>query len=126
MQRHARLMLIFVMIATLAPLLLAQDTNYTPDAYTLNQSVDNSTTVIDPWAANGRLCGFINTFIKTPVFVVIFLALLLGIAIVSFGAFPEWRDHGSKLILGSVGAAVLYILGSFALRYLLQASICGL
>ena len=124
MTSRARFMLMFILAATLAPLLLAQ-TNYT-QGYTLNQTADNSTTVIDPWAPSGRLCGFINTFIKTPVFVVIFLAFLLGIAIVSFGAFPEWRDHGSKLILGSVGAAVLYILGSFALRYLLQTSICGL
>ncbi len=121
MKFPARYLLMFVLAVTLAPLVLAQN-----DSYSLNQTADTSVTVIDPWAANGRLCGFINTFIKTPVFVVIFLAFLLGIAIVSFGAFPEWRDHGSKLILGSVGAAVLYILGSFALRYLLQTSICGL
>ncbi|VVB57550.1 Uncharacterised protein [uncultured archaeon] len=122
MQSHARFMLILILTATIAPLLMAQEVNVTLNL----TSADNGTTAINPWAADGRLCGFINTFIKTPVFVVIFLAFLLGIAIVSFGAFPEWRDHGSKLILGSVGAAVLYILGTFALRYLLQTSICGL
>ena len=87
----------------------------------------NATTLtIDPWAKEGKVCTFINVFIKTPVFIIIFLVFLLGVATISGAAFPQWRNYGSKMVLGSIGAALLYIIGMAALRFLTDSNVCGL
>ena len=80
----------------------------------------------DPWAAEGKICTFINVFIKTPVMIIIFLVFLLGVATISGAAFPQWRNYGSKMLLGSIGAAILYIVGMSALKFLTGVNVCGL
>lgn len=127
MQRHAYFMFLLLAATLLLPLGLAQETNVTVDL-TQGANTTGSTVVVeDPFAANSRVCIFISQWILKLVFVVILLAFLLGVAIISFGVFPEWRDHGSKLIIGSIGAVVLYLIGLPALKFLMGVgSICGL
>ncbi|MCL6089309.1 MAG: hypothetical protein M1530_04085 [Candidatus Marsarchaeota archaeon] len=118
----------FMLLAAtmLLPLATAQETNVTVDL-TQGSNATGSVVVDDPFAADSRVCILISNWILKLVFVVILLAFLLGVAVISFGVFPEWRDHGSKLIIGSIGAVVLYLIGLPALKFLMGvSSICGL
>jgi hypothetical protein len=120
------MLLMLALSAMLIAPAIAQETNVTVN---LVQGADagSANTIDDPFAADSRVCIFITQWILKLVFVVILLAFLLGVAIISFGVFPEWRDHGSKLIIGSIGAVVLYLIGLPALKFLMGVkTICGL
>ena len=127
MQRRAYFMFMLLAAAMLLPLTLAQETNVTVDLTQGTNTTGSTVGVEDPFAADSRVCILISNWILKLVFVVILLAFLLGVAVISFGVFPEWRDHGSKLIIGSIGAVVLYLIGLPALKFLMGvSSICGL
>ncbi|MFH0926979.1 MAG: hypothetical protein V1822_00165 [Candidatus Micrarchaeota archaeon] len=83
-------------------------------------------TIDSPWTENSKICIFVREWVLKGMFLVVFLVFLTGIATISGAAFPQWRDYGSKMILGSLGAMVLYILGMQALRFFMETSICGL
>ena len=76
----------------------------------------------------------VQTPAATPVTVVlltvqtlILLVFLTGVAIISGAAFPEWRNYGSKMVLGSIGAVILYLIGLPALKFLMGVNnVCGL
>ncbi len=120
-------MLMLLAATMLLPMGLAQETNVTVNLTQGDTNSTGSTVVDDPFAADSRVCILISNWILKLVFVVILLAFLLGVAVISFGVFPEWRDHGSKLIIGSIGAVVLYLIGLPALKFLMGvSSICGL
>lgn len=126
MRCKAFMLLMLALSAMLIAPAIAQETNVTVN---LVQGADagSANTIDDPFAADSRVCIFITQWILKLVFVVILLAFLLGVAIISFGVFPEWRDHGSKLIIGSIGAVVLYLIGLPALKFLMGVkTICGL
>lgn len=94
--------------------------NGTPQVFVTISSVDS------PWGTDSKICVFIREWILKGVFIIIFLVFLLGVATISGAAFPEWRNYGSKMIMGSLGAVILYILGSSALRFFMGVSVCGL
>ncbi|MEM4196866.1 MAG: hypothetical protein QXV64_01960, partial [Candidatus Anstonellaceae archaeon] len=56
----------------------------------------------------------------------ILLVFILGVAVFSGAAFPEWRNYGVKMILGPLAAVVLYIIGISALNFFMGQPICGL
>ncbi len=101
--------------------------NDTPSLNDASASANTTAvTMNDPWAKDGKICTFINVYIKTPVMIILFLVFLLGVATISGAAFPQWRNYGSKMLLGSIGAAVLYIVGMSALQFLTGLNVCGL
>ena len=121
---------IFAMLALvfLMPVAYSQDANNT--TLGTNSTVDDSSNVTyetnplsDP---HGKICIFITDWILRAVFMVVLLVFICGVAIISGAAFPEWRNYGSKMILGSLGAVVLYIIGIAALKFLMGMSLCGL
>ncbi len=95
---------------------------------TVNLTTSNDTTLIqNPFDANSRVCIFVRDWILRAVFVIIFLVFLTGVAIISGAAFPEWRNYGSKMVLGSIGAVILYLIGLPALKFLMGVpNVCGL
>jgi hypothetical protein len=110
----------------LVPALFAQEfINTTTVNVTTNLTA--TTTIDSPFADNSRVCIFIKEWVLKSVFIVILLVFLLGVAVMAGAAFPDWRDHGSKMILGSLGAVVLYLIGLPALKFLMGVSgLCGL
>ncbi len=94
---------------------------------TVNISASNDTLIQNPFDANSRVCVFVKDWILKAVFVVILLVFLTGVAIISGAAFPEWRNYGSKMVLGSIGAVILYLIGLPALKFLMGVNnVCGL
>lgn len=79
-----------------------------------------------PWTENSKICIFVREWVLKGMFLVVFLVFLAGVATISGAAFPQWRDYGSKMILGSLGAMVLYILGMQALKFFMGTTLCGL
>lgn len=122
--------LMFLPLLALAALMLvpvagAQEANAT--ATNLTVIPTGALEIETPYAADSRICIFIREWILKTVFVVILLVFLLGVAVMSGAAFPEWRDHGSKMILGAVGAVILYLLGLPALKFLMGVqTLCGM
>ena len=115
-------------IMMLVPIAYSQDANNT--TLGANNTTDNGSDVTyetnplsDP---QGKICVFITDWILRAVFMIVLLVFITGIAIISGAAFPEWRNYGSKMILGSIGAVVLYIIGIAALKFLMGMSLCGL
>lgn len=92
----------------------------------LNVTNSTTTTVDSPFNADSRMCVFIREWILKAVFMVILLVFLLGIATFSGAAFPQWREKGGMMILGSVGAVILYLIGLPALKFLMGFTVCGL
>jgi len=87
---------------------------------------DGDNTMLSPWADDGKICFFVREWVQKGMFLVILLVFLTGVATISGAAFPEWRDYGSKMILGALGSMVLYILGLGALNLFMGVKICGL
>ena len=114
----------------MAPPALAQEAiNITSDNPSLNASAGtiSTTEIVSPFSNDSRVCIFIREWILKSVFIVILLVFLLGVAVMSGAAFPDWRDQGSKMILGSLGAVILYLIGLPALKFLMGvSSLCGL
>lgn len=112
----------------LAPAMFAQEAiNTTEVNVTSGLSTISPTDINSPFADNSRVCVFIREWILKSVFIVILLVFLLGVAVMAGAAFPEWRDHGSKMILGAVGAVILYLIGLPALKFLMGVNgLCGL
>ena len=102
-----------------------EDVNQT-DSNTQLVVVSNSQTIDSPWAENSKICIFVREWILKGLFLVVLLVFLAGVATISGAAFPEWRDYGSKMVLGSIGSMVLYIIGMQALRFFMGTTICGL
>jgi hypothetical protein len=102
-----------------------EDVNQT-DSNTQLVVVSNSQTIDSPWAENSKICIFVREWILKGMFLVVLLVFLAGVATISGAAFPEWRDYGSKMVLGSIGSMVLYIIGMQALRFFMGTTICGL
>ncbi len=94
-------------------------TNPTP-VFSSVSSVDS------PWTSDSKICVLVREYVLKTVFLIIFLIFLAGVATISGAAFPQWRNYGSQMIIGSIGAVILYIIGSSALRFLLGTSVCGL
>lgn len=93
----------------------------------INTTNDSGTTVIEsPWAEGSKICIFLKEWILKGVFAVIFLMFILGIAIMSGAAFPQWREKGGLMILGSVGAVILYYIGLPVLKLFMGSTVCGL
>lgn len=103
----------------------AQATNDTVINAQLNITSGDST-IDTPWHENSKICIFVREWVLKGMFMVVFLVFLTGVAVISGAAFPQWRDYGSKMILGSLGSMVLYILGMQALRFFMGTTICGL
>jgi len=112
----------------LTPAMFAQEAiNITEVNVTTALTGANSTEITSPFSNDSRVCIFIREWILKSVFIVILLVFLLGVAVMSGAAFPEWRDSGSKMILGAVGAVILYLIGLPALKFLMGvSSLCGL
>ena len=112
----------------LAPPVFAQEAINVTDVNVTTNLTGTTTTEIDsPFANDSRVCIFIREWILKSVFVVILLVFLLGVAVMAGAAFPDWRDHGSKMILGALGAVILYLIGLPALKFLMGvSSLCGL
>jgi hypothetical protein len=116
-------LLALVAVACLSPVVYAQELNNS----SLTASLDNTVYGQNPLSdKNGKICVFITDWILRAVFMVVLLVFLTGVAIISGAAFPEWRNYGSKMILGSIGAVFLYIIGIAALKFLMGMSLCGL
>lgn len=97
------------------------------DVSDLALTVDGEVEVIQsPWAKDSKICIFMREWIQKGMFLVIWLVFLLGVATISGAAFPDWRNYGSKMILGSIGAMILYILGMQALKFFMGTNICDL
>ncbi|MEM3361704.1 MAG: hypothetical protein QXV83_04305 [Candidatus Anstonellaceae archaeon] len=79
-----------------------------------------------PWNENSKICIFVREWILKGAFLFILLVFILGVAVFSGAAFPEWRNYGVKMILGPLAAVVLYILGISALNFFMGQPICGL
>jgi len=95
----------------------------------LNDSGGANTTAIeitDPFSPGTRLCIFVREWILKGVFLVVFLVFLVGIATFSGAAFPQWREKGGMMILGAIGAVILYLIGMPSLKFLMGISVCGL
>jgi len=116
---------IFVAILMLASFVLAQGTNDAQIDANLTITSGDST-MESPWTENSKICIFVREWILKGMFLVVFLVFLTGVAVISGAAFPQWRDYGSKMILGSIGAMVLYILGMQALKFFMGTTLCGL
>jgi len=120
-----------IFMSALAALLLicsfayAQDTNQTSLEAQLNITTGENT-IESPWTENSKICIFVREWVLKGMFLVVFLVFLTGIATISGAAFPQWRDYGSKMILGSLGSMVLYILGMQALKFFMGTTLCGL
>ncbi len=117
--------LALILAVSLTPVAFAQEVNNT----TINASGDSSSVTYEtnPLSdKNGKICVFITDWVLRAVFMVVLLVFICGVAIISGAAFPEWRNYGSKMILGSLGAVVLYIIGIAALKFLMGMSLCGL
>lgn len=110
-------------IVCLAPAVYAQGANNSSLTASIDNTVYEQNPLSDP---HGKICTFITDWILRAVFMVVLLVFLTGVAIISGAAFPEWRNYGSKMILGSIGAVFLYIIGIAALKYLMGMSLCGL
>ena len=112
----------------LSPLVFAQDANTSLDVNVTISGTTNDTTLIQsPFDANSRVCIFVREWILKAVFIIILLVFLTGVAVISGAAFPEWRNYGSRMILGSLGAVILYLIGLPALKFLMGVnSLCGL
>lgn len=126
MSRWMILSVLALMLSVLlAPAVFAQQQEVNA---TVNISASNDTGLIaNPFDANSRVCIFVRDWILKAVFVVIFLVFLTGVAIISGAAFPEWRNYGSKMVLGSIGAVILYLIGLPALKFLMGVNnLCGL
>lgn len=114
---------IFLMFS---PVLLAQSndtinvTNVTGVVLTGTENIES------PWTENSKICVFVREWILKGMFLVVLLVFLAGVATISGAAFPEWRNYGSKMIIGSLGSMVLYIIGMQALRFFMGTSVCGL
>jgi len=104
----------------------AQDVNQTQVVENLTVTSAPVEFVDSPWAQNSKICVFVREWILKGMFLVVFLVFLAGVATISGAAFPQWRDYGSKMVLGSIGAMVLYILGMQALRFFMGTTMCGL
>jgi hypothetical protein len=114
---------LFMIFLVLAPMAYMQSSNNT----TVNGIVYAGTETIDsPWSDNSKICIFVREWVLKGMFLVVILVFLAGVATISGAAFPEWRNYGSKMIIGSIGAMVLYIIGMQALKFFMGASICGL
>jgi hypothetical protein len=79
-----------------------------------------------PWAENSKICIFVREWILKGAFLFIMLVFILGVAVFSGAAFPEWRNYGTKMILGPIAAVILYVIGISALNFFMGYSICGL
>ena len=119
------LMPVFMAILIVASMTFAQDINQTQIPANLTITSGDST-IESPWTENSKICIFVREWILKGMFLVVFLVFLTGVAVISGAAFPQWRDYGSKMVLGSLGAMVLYILGMQALRFFMGTTICGL
>ena len=110
----------------LSPFVFAQSSSL--DTNVSITGVTNDTGLIqNPFDANSRVCVFVRDWILKAVFVIILLVFLTGVAIISGAAFPEWRNYGSKMVLGSIGAVILYLIGLPALKFLMGVNnVCGL
>jgi hypothetical protein len=103
------------------------DTSDTDEVSDLSLTVDGEIEVIaSPWEKDSKICIFMREWIQKGMFLVIWLVFLLGVATISGAAFPDWRNYGSKMILGSIGAMILYILGMQALKFFMGTNICDL
>ena len=92
-----------------------------------NDTSNNTQYVTSPFAdPNSTICIFLKEWVLKGVFAVIFLMFILGIAIMSGAAFPQWREKGGMMILGSVGAVILYYIGIPVLKLFMGSTICGL
>lgn len=114
---------LFAIFLMVAPIVLAQDNS------TMNASgiiVTGTQNIESPWSDNSKICVFVREWVLKGMFLVVLLVFLAGVATISGAAFPEWRNYGSKMILGSLGAMVLYIIGMQALKFFMGSSICGL
>ena len=110
-----------VLMVLLAGLPWAQDGQNTSVNLTTG-----SVQIDSPWAENSKVCILVREWILKGMFLVIFLVFIAGVATISGAAFPEWRNHGSKMIMGSLGAMILYIVGMQALKFLMGTTMCGL
>lgn len=129
MSKNLILFSIIVLAAlTMTSMLAAQEAiNTTEVNVTTGLTTTNSTEITSPFSNDSRVCIFIREWILKSVFIVILLVFLLGVAVMSGAAFPDWRDHGSKMILGAVGSVILYLIGLPALKFLMGvSSLCGL
>src|SRR3989344_259919 len=116
---------VFALVLLAASLALFAQSNQT--ALNANLNITSGDSVMEsPWTENSKICIFVREWVLKGMFLVVFLVFLAGVATISGGAFPEWRDYGSKMILGSLGAMILYILGTQALRFFMGTTICGL
>lgn len=115
--------LAMVAVVCLSPALFAQGVDNSSVTATIDNTVYTQNPLSDP---NGKICVFITDWILRAVFMVVLLVFITGVAIISGAAFPEWRNYGSKMILGSIGAVFLYIIGIAALKFLMGMSLCGL
>ena len=127
MQRDKMKLILPVIMAVLlvSAMAFAQDTEQTQIPANLTITSGDST-MDSPWAENSKICIFVREWILKGMFLVVFLVFLTGVAVISGAAFPQWRDYGSKMVLGSIGSMVLYILGMQALRFFMGTTICGL
>lgn len=116
---------VFLMLALIvgASAIYAEDLIGT--ANTTNTTLTDNT-INSPWDASSKPCIFLREWILKGVFAVIFLVFVLGVAVMSGAAFPNWREKGGMMILCSIGAAILYVIGVPALKFLMGYSVCGL
>ncbi|MFA5108842.1 MAG: hypothetical protein WC492_04925 [Candidatus Micrarchaeia archaeon] len=106
------------------PSLMAQAQNNT--ANTTIMLTTGSGQFDSPWSENSKVCIFVREWVLKGMFLIVLLVFLTGVAAISGAAFPEWRNYGSKMIMGSIAAMVLYIIGMQALKFFMGTTICGL
>lgn len=107
-------------------LISAISIGFAEEIINLTNASSTGTTVELPWNPDSRVCVFLREWVLKGVFMVITLVFLLGVAAISGAAFPQWREKGGMMILGALGAVLLYLIGMPALKFLTQTSFCGL
>lgn len=116
--------LFLMMLLAFSALAFAEELiNTTPNA-TLNATGESA--IASPWERNSKVCIFLREWVLKGVFLVIILVFLTGVATISGAAFPEWRNYGSQMIVGSILAVILYTIGLPALSFFMGGTVCGL
>lgn len=123
MRRNA---LLLALLLSLFTLLCAQDIINETSNSSGGMVTVTTTSIASPWTPDSIICQFVVEYVRTPVFLILFVILIAGVAVISGAAFPQWRNYGAQMVLGPIAAAILYIVGTSALRFLLGTSVCGL
>jgi hypothetical protein len=93
---------------------------------TSNATTVNATNVVEsPWTQDSKICIFLREWILKGAFLVILMMFILGVAIFSGAAFPQWREKGGMMILGAIAAVILYNIGLPVLKLFMGGTVCG-